>query len=111
MQYQNETQKLLWRLGVNATYQGFDHIVYGVSLGARETERLERITKELYPEIAKQYNTSWKCVERDIRTVVEVIWNYGNRELLIEIYGEPLEKRPKNAKFLKRLVRYLTDGK
>ena len=41
----------------------------GAPACAEEPERLLLVTKWLYPDVAKQYGTNWKAVERDIRTV------------------------------------------
>ena len=60
---------LLYQLGVTANYTGFFHTAYAVSLCVEQPDRLVLVTKWLYPEVAKQYKTNWKAVERNIRTV------------------------------------------
>lgn len=59
---------LLYRLGVTANYTGFFHTACAVSLCAKQPDRLLLVTKRLYPEVARQYRTNWKAVERNIRT-------------------------------------------
>ena len=75
---------MLYRLGVTANYVGFFHTAYAVSLCIDQPDRLLLVTKWLYPEIAKQYNTNWKAVERNIRMVNAIIWR-ENRPLLEEM--------------------------
>ena len=94
-----EICELLYRLGVTSNYKGFFHTAYAVSLCMEEPERLQLITKLLYPEVARQYGTSWKAVERNIRTVDHVIWR-ENRPLLEELARKPLEQKPRNAQLL-----------
>ena len=44
---------------------------------------LGQVTKVLYPEIARNYNTTSSRVERAIRHAIEVAWNRGNTEALM----------------------------
>ena len=65
--------------------------------------------KWLYNEVANEYQTTPFCVERNIRTLVDSIWNHGNRELLEEIIPYPGGKKPKNAQFIDGLASYLSE--
>ena len=94
-----EIYDLLYRLGVTANYTGFFHMSYAVMLCAEQPGRLLLVTKWLYPEVAKQYRTNWKAVERNIRTVGDIIWR-ENRPLLEELARRPLEGKPRNAQLL-----------
>ena len=60
---------LLYHLGITANYTGFRYIAYAVALCVTQPERLQLVTKRVYPEVAKQYGTNWKAVERNIRAV------------------------------------------
>lgn len=94
-----EIYDLLYRLGVTANYTGFFHTAYAVALCAEQPERLLLVTKWLYPEVAKQYTTSWKAVERNIRMVGGIIWR-ENRPLLEKLAHRRLERKPRNAQLL-----------
>ena len=78
--HSEDAYHLLHRLGATANYTGFSYLVRALQLCAEEPERLLLVTKWLYPDVAKQYGTNWKAVERNIRTVGRVIWN-SNRPL------------------------------
>ena len=106
---QTEVWDLLYQLGVTANYTGFFHTAYAVSLCAKQPERLLLVTKWLYPEVAKQYKTNWKAVERNIRTVSCIIWREG-RPLLEELAHRHLEQKPRNAQMLAILVSSLDTG-
>lgn len=91
--------ELLRRLGATANYKGFSYTAYAAALCAERPELLLLVTKRLYPEVAKQYKTTWKAVERNIRTVIEIVWT-RNPALLERIADSALEKRPRSAQFL-----------
>ena len=76
-----------------------------------DPERIDYVCKGLYLEIAEEYGSSVKCVEKNIRRLKEMIWVYGNRELLTEIFGEKvMEGRvPANRVFLDVLAAYLRE--
>ncbi len=94
---------LLYQLGVTANYTGFFHTAYAISLCAEQPDRLLLVTKWLYPEVARQYGTNWKAVERNIRTVSCIIWR-ENQPLLEELAHRRLDQRPRNAEMLSILV-------
>ena len=91
--------ELLHRLGVTANYTGFYHTAFAVRLCAEKMERLQMITKWVYPDVARQYGTSWTAVERNIRTVSKVIWR-ENRPLLEALARKPLTHQPGTAQLL-----------
>ena len=95
----SEACGLLCRLGVTSNYTGYSHTAYALKLCAERPERLLLVTKWLYPEVAKEYGTSWKAVERNIRTVSDVIW-LKNRPLLEELAQRQLKQKPRNAQLL-----------
>lgn len=100
---------LLHSLGVTANYMGFIHTACAVSLCVEQPERLLLVTKWLYPEVAKQYKTNWKAVERNIRTAGDIIWR-ENRPLLEELAHRHLEQKPRNAQLLAILVSSVNAG-
>lgn len=99
MDRQAEIFDLLYRLGATANYTGFFHTAYAVRLCAEEPQRLLLVTKWVYPDVARQYQTTWKAVERNIRTVGAVIWRQ-NRPLLEQLARRPLAERPCSAQLL-----------
>lgn len=100
-------ERLIRSLGIRATYRGYRYLCYGVSLCLADEEYLLSISKLLYPMIAKEYNTTLSSVERDIRTVVQVCWDKGNKTLLQEIALHPLCSRPTAGEFLDIVVAYI----
>ena len=100
-QYEIEerTTKLLNRLGVTANYRGYYYVSSAVELCVEKEERLLFITKWLYPEVAKRYQTNWKAVERSMRTAGGIMWR-ENQPLLEELACRKLKRQPRTAQML-----------
>ncbi len=105
---ENAAHKLLRRLGVNGGYMGFYYTAAAVGI-VMDSEEFIYQCKWLYNEVAEMYHTTPFCVERNIRTVVDTIWEAGDRELLKEIVPFPVGAKPKNAQFIDGLVNYLSE--
>ncbi len=99
-----EICNLLHRLGVTENYTGFSHTAYAVRLCVNQPERLLLVTKLVYPEVAKRYQTNWKAVERNLRTVGRRIWE-RRRAQLEQLAGEALLRKPGTAYLLAILTR------
>lgn len=94
-------------LGINSTYRGYRYLAFAISLALYDEDYLLFIGKYLYSAIASQYDTTTGSVERNIRTVIKICWEKGNRELLEEVTPYPLESRPSTGEFLDIVVNHL----
>lgn len=101
--------RLLRLLGANGGYLGFYYTACAIEIVMQSDESIYQC-KWLYNEVAKRYQTTSFCVERNIRTLVDTIWNFGNRALLKEIIPYPVNAKPKNAQFIDGLVTYLANN-
>lgn len=104
-----ENTEILHLLGASRDYMGTKFLEVILKLALENEENLTNISKLLYAECAKICNTSVYCIERDVRTVVKLIWNRGNRVLLEEIAGRRLEKCPSNGEFICSMTDYLRE--
>lgn len=102
-----KVERLIRCLGIGATYRGYRYLCYGIVLCLKDEDYLLAISKELYPMIAKKFNTTLSCVERDIRTVIQVCWDRGNKTYLQDIALHPLTCRPTTGQFLDIIVSYI----
>ncbi len=102
-----EIKHLIHSLGINATYRGYRYLCYAVELAMKDEDYLLCISKWLYPEIAAKYETTVNGVERNIRTVITVCWERGNRKLLDHISAYPLTSKPSTGEFIDILITYL----
>ena len=99
--------KLLHELGVPSHIKGYSYIREGITLIYNNEDLSSAITKELYPTIAKKYNTTPSRVERAIRHAIEVSWNRGNWELMEEIFGYSVDidkSKATNSEFIVTLA-------
>ena len=95
--------KTLHELGVPSHIKGYQYIREGISLVYNKPDIVGGITKELYPEIAKKYDSTVSRVERAIRHAIEVSWNRGNWDLMEEIFGHSVDidkAKPTNSEFI-----------
>jgi len=102
----NEITRLIRALGIGATYRGYRYLILALTLCIENEDYLLGISKLLYPHIAKTYQTSVSSVERDLRTVITVCWERGNRKLLQEIAPYPLHDKPTTGEFLDILMNH-----
>ena len=61
------------------------------------------ITKSLYPEIARKYQTTASRVERAIRHGIEVAWNRGRTDTIEAVFGYTVHTgkgKPTNSEFI-----------
>lgn len=92
--------KRLMLLGASGEYLGYNYLIYAISMCLEDMILLKSITTCIYPQIAKEFSTTSQGVERCIRTVIANIWDNGNKELLLEWFGNNKSNRPTNAHFL-----------
>lgn len=98
MMYTN-CQETLKRMGVTPNYIGYHQTITAVELARQEPDMLFLVTKSLYPTVAKPYGTSWKTVERNIRSVISMAWE-RNPGLIRELAGYPMRAKPRAAQFI-----------
>ena len=66
-------------------------------------EIINAVTKQLYPAVAKKYETTSSRVERAIRHAIEVAWDRGDVDILNSYFGYPIHTsrgKPTNSEFI-----------
>lgn len=90
-------------IGIPAHIKGYHFLREAIKMVIDNPDVINRITKELYPGIAKKYNTSASKVERAIRHAIEVAWTRGKIENINQIFGYNVYSRndkPTNGEFI-----------
>lgn len=82
-------QSMLHTTGVFSYYYGYQYFIRSVELAVQNPERLQSIQKEIYITVACEFQTSISSVERDIRTVRDVMMKNGGEHLLVQMTGSP----------------------
>lgn len=104
MEMQVAIFRLLYWLGLTANYTGFFQLASALQLCVEQPQRLTSVTKTVYPAVAKQHQTNWRSVERNIRTAGDVIWQ-NNKDRLELLAQQTLDSRPRNVQLLAILLR------
>ena len=101
---------LLKDLGVPANLQGYFHLKYAVSLAVEDISITNRITKELYPSVAKKFKTTPARVERAIHHAIEISWGRGNIDTQNKLFGYTVDQgkgKPTNSEFISTVADWL----
>jgi len=94
---------LFLTVGIPAHIKGYQYLREAVKMVIDTPDLMGRITKELYPGIARRFGTTSSKVERAIRHAIEVAWNRGRIEALDEAFGRnvcSLDDKPTNGEFI-----------
>ena len=99
----NATEKLLLTIGVPPHVQGYAYAREAVRQMVLDETLAGRITKELYPCVARHFATSASKVERSIRHAIEVAWTRQSTESINAMLGRKVFSswgRPSNGEFI-----------
>ena len=94
---------LFLTLGIPAHIKGYQYLREAVRMVLADHDVINRITKELYPGIARRFDTSASKVERAMRHAIEVAWTRGRLDAVNQMYGYKVFKRedkPTNGEFI-----------
>lgn len=100
---ETEITNIIHEIGVPAHIKGYMYLREAIIMVVNDMELLSAVTKELYPSIAKKYNTTASRVERAIRHAIEVAWGRGQVDAITRIFGHTIhtEKgKPTNSEFI-----------
>lgn len=98
-----EITSIIHEIGVPAHIKGYMYLREAISMVVNDMELLSAVTKELYPSIAKKYNTTASRVERAIRHAIEVAWSRGQVETINKLFGYTIHNdkgKPTNSEFI-----------
>ncbi len=94
---------IIKEIGVPAHIKGYAFLREAIQMVYTDVDLLGSVTKVLYPDIAKKYNTTPSRVERAIRHAIEVAWNRGNYDVISKMFGytvHHLKSKPTNSEFI-----------
>ena len=94
---------VIHEVGVPAHIKGYQYLREAIMMVVNDIEVINQITKTLYPQIAKKYNTTPSRVERAIRHAIEVAWGRGQQEVVENIFGYTISAakgKPTNSEFI-----------
>ncbi len=106
---------IIHEIGVPAHIKGYMYLREAITMVYNDIELLGSITKVLYPDIAKKFNTTASRVERAIRHAIEVAWSRGNIDSISNLFGYTVsmsKAKPTNSSSLQWwLINYVSSIK
>lgn len=95
--------EILHEIGVPAHIKGYHYLRDSIMMSVEKPEIINAVTKQLYPSVAKKYETTSSRVERAIRHAIEVAWDRGDVEVLNSYFGYTIHNdrgKPTNSEFI-----------
>ncbi len=99
--------EMIHRLGVPAHIKGYHYLRRAIIHSVSDPDMLERVTKLMYPTVAKEFSTTPSRVERAIRHAIEIAWDRGDVETLNSFFGYTVNTgkgKPTNSEFIALIV-------
>ena len=100
---QRQVTDVIHEVGVPAHIKGYQYVREAIIIAVQDISVINGVTKILYPEVAKRYNTTPSRVERAVRHAIEVAWDRGDLETLQRYFGYTVSNtkgKPTNSEFI-----------
>ena len=94
---------IIHEIGVPAHIKGYQYLREAIIIAVNDMDVINAITKVLYPQVAKTFNTTPSRVERAIRHAIEVAWDRGDLDTLQRFFGYTVSNtkgKPTNSEFI-----------
>jgi len=91
------------QMGVPAHIKGYQYLREAIIIAVKDMDVINAITKVLYPQVAKTFQTTPSRVERAIRHAIEVAWDRGDLDTLQRFFGYTVSNtkgKPTNSEFI-----------
>ncbi len=102
-----QISEVLHRLGVPAHIKGYLYLREAIKLVVEDIQKMGAVTKELYPSVADNFETTPSRVERAIRHAIDVAWEKGEKEEVKNYFGNTLTSssgKPTNSQFIAKIA-------
>ena len=94
---------IIHEIGVPAHIKGYQYLREAIIIAVEDMDVINAITKVLYPQVAKTFQTTPSRVERAIRHAIEVAWDRGDLDTLQKFFGYTVNStkgKPTNSEFI-----------
>lgn len=94
---------IIHEIGVPAHIKGYQYLREAIIIAVEDMDVINAITKILYPQVAKAFQTTPSRVERAIRHAIEVAWDRGDLDTLQRFFGYTVSNtkgKPTNSEFI-----------
>jgi two-component system response regulator (stage 0 sporulation protein A) len=100
---EKDVTQILTRLGVPPHIKGFVYLRRAIEMNIEDADMMKKVTKKLYPLVAKEFETTPSRVERAIRHAIEVTFERSDKKTLNHFFGNILvgkKNKPTNSQFI-----------
>lgn len=101
-----EIYRLIRRLGIHSNLSGYHFLARAVELVADDNSLLMGMSGRLYSKIADDFHTSSNSIDRNLRTVVHMIWDRSYIHNLEELAGYTIDYKPSSGEVIDVLAAY-----
>ncbi len=94
---------IIHEIGVPAHIKDYQYLREAIIIAVNDMDVINAITKVLYPQVAKTFQTTPSRVERAIRHAIEVAWDRGDLDTLQRFFGYTVSNtkgKPTNSEFI-----------
>ena len=98
-----QVTNIMHDIGIPAHIKGHQYLREAIICAMQSNDALIGVTKQLYPDIAKKYNTTATRVERSIRHAIEIAWGRGKVDMLHTMFSYTINSergKPTNSEFI-----------
>ncbi|WP_434310665.1 sporulation initiation factor Spo0A C-terminal domain-containing protein [Hominifimenecus sp. rT4P-3] len=108
--YTKFVQAVIFRIAGRPTAIGYKQLARAVTFVLQSGATGDRnLTTVIYPQIAKDMDSTPQTVARNIARAVEDCWEHGDRKKLEEIVGHRLSEKPSPGELIHYICRYYID--
>lgn len=107
---EREVTNIIQEIGVPPHIQGYQFLRDAILYIVDNIELLNAVTTELYPMIAKKYDSNSTRVERAMRHAIEVAWNKGRVDTINKYFGYTVcdyKGKPTNSEFIAMIADWI----
>ena len=100
---EGQVTAIIHEIGVPAHIKGYQYLREAILIAVGDMDVINAVTKVLYPEVARRFDTTASRVERAIRHAIEVAWDRGDLETLQKYFGYTVNSakgKPTNSEFI-----------
>lgn len=100
---EEKISEIFMAIGIPPHIKGYAYLREAIKMTVERPYVINSVTKELYPTVAKKYETTSSKVERAIRHAIEVGWNRKRIEAINAIFGARIylgAEKPTNSEFI-----------
>ena len=109
--YNEKIAILIKKMGVPPSLRGYKYVTEAVKMVLEDDTAIDGITKRVYPDIARKFNTTASGVERAIRHAIDRSFDNMPVDMISAVFGNTLSyanSKATNSEFIATLSELIT---